>query len=227
MSDDQPSPSKKTRTRKPLSADELVARGLRRSEKGRKAAAREDFTLATQLDPANEGAWLGLLSLSKTEIDLRTYAETITAINPANEQAIEILATLDRLKAEREEEARQVAEWRASFLGQMKPLSRYQSLPPLPAPRHQNNQGAWLVFGGLAVLVLLFIIWANMTRPPRPSYTAPVRVYATVAPAPAPRSPASSPRRIGAICSDGTRSGATGRGACSHHGGVAQWLYSE
>ncbi len=31
--------------------------------------------------------------------------------------------------------------------------------------------------------------------------------------------------RIGAICRDGTRSYATGRGACSHHGGVAYWLY--
>ncbi|MFN8355259.1 MAG: hypothetical protein U0Y10_12465 [Spirosomataceae bacterium] len=32
-------------------------------------------------------------------------------------------------------------------------------------------------------------------------------------------------RRVGAICCDGTRSDATGRGACSHHGGVCQWLY--
>ena len=31
--------------------------------------------------------------------------------------------------------------------------------------------------------------------------------------------------RIGCICSDGTRSSATGRGACSHHGGVSRWLY--
>lgn len=31
--------------------------------------------------------------------------------------------------------------------------------------------------------------------------------------------------RTGAICRDGTRSSATGRGACSHHGGVAQWTY--
>lgn len=31
--------------------------------------------------------------------------------------------------------------------------------------------------------------------------------------------------RIGAICCDGTRSSATGRGACSHHGGVCEWLY--
>lgn len=31
--------------------------------------------------------------------------------------------------------------------------------------------------------------------------------------------------RIGAICCDGTRSYATGRGACSWHGGVCEWLY--
>ncbi|NQT84227.1 DUF3761 domain-containing protein [bacterium] len=34
-------------------------------------------------------------------------------------------------------------------------------------------------------------------------------------------------RRTGAICRDGSRSYATGRGACSWHGGVARWLYSE
>ena len=31
--------------------------------------------------------------------------------------------------------------------------------------------------------------------------------------------------RVGALCCDGSRSSATGRGACSHHGGVCQWLY--
>lgn len=30
---------------------------------------------------------------------------------------------------------------------------------------------------------------------------------------------------IGAWCCDGTRSDATGRGACSHHGGVCEWIY--
>src|SRR5439155_27148684 len=33
--------------------------------------------------------------------------------------------------------------------------------------------------------------------------------------------------RIGAICRDGSESSATGRGACSHHGGVRCWRYSE
>ncbi len=34
-------------------------------------------------------------------------------------------------------------------------------------------------------------------------------------------------KRIGAICKDGTISKATGRGAGSHHGGVAQWIYAD
>lgn len=32
-------------------------------------------------------------------------------------------------------------------------------------------------------------------------------------------------QRIGAICRDGTTSSATGGGACSWHGGVAEWLH--
>lgn len=35
----------------------------------------------------------------------------------------------------------------------------------------------------------------------------------------------SAKQRVGAICSDGSQSSATGSGACSHHGGVYQWLY--
>jgi hypothetical protein len=31
--------------------------------------------------------------------------------------------------------------------------------------------------------------------------------------------------RIGAICSDGWHSESTGRGTCSHHGGVHHWIY--
>ena len=30
--------------------------------------------------------------------------------------------------------------------------------------------------------------------------------------------------RVGAICNDGSRSSATGSGACSYHGGVDYWL---
>jgi hypothetical protein len=41
-------------------------------------------------------------------------------------------------------------------------------------------------------------------------------------------SQAQAPRhRVGAICNDKTSSTATGRGACSHHGGVNCWQYSD
>jgi len=33
--------------------------------------------------------------------------------------------------------------------------------------------------------------------------------------------------RIGAVCNDGWESKATGSGACSHHGGVSCWKYSD
>ncbi len=42
--------------------------------------------------------------------------------------------------------------------------------------------------------------------------------------APSYQAPSSSGVRYGAICRDGTQSSATGRGACSHHGGVSMWL---
>lgn len=50
---------------------------------------------------------------------------------------------------------------------------------------------------------------------------APVQTYS----APAPTQTQSSVR-TGATCKDGSHSTATGSGACSHHGGVAVWLYN-
>ena len=41
------------------------------------------------------------------------------------------------------------------------------------------------------------------------------------------QAPSSGRVRTGALCDDGTTSGATGRGACSHHGGVRCWYYSD
>ena len=54
------------------------------------------------------------------------------------------------------------------------------------------------------------IDWTKVVRPtPVPQYNYP---------------PPSSGARCGAICNDGWPSSATGRGACSHHGGVRVWL---
>jgi hypothetical protein len=55
-----------------------------------------------------------------------------------------------------------------------------------------------------------------------PSTTGSSRTLRTVAPSDYARH-----YRTGARCRDGWRSDATGRGACSWHGGVADWLYAD
>jgi hypothetical protein len=47
------------------------------------------------------------------------------------------------------------------------------------------------------------------------------------APQPTTQSEPHTSHRTGAICRDGRQSSATGRGACSHHGGVSEWLYGD
>lgn len=71
------------------------------------------------------------------------------------------------------------------------------------------------------------LVRSDITKQPVEKITT-VGTYVYVAPAPraqtqAPQS--TSGGRVGATCRDGSHSNATGRGACSHHGGVAQWLY--
>lgn len=63
------------------------------------------------------------------------------------------------------------------------------------------------------------------TASPSTNYASPT-IYESAKPAKKQRSQKiSSGERTGALCCDGTTSSATGRGACSHHGGVCQWLY--
>jgi hypothetical protein len=61
-----------------------------------------------------------------------------------------------------------------------------------------------------------------------PSNEVVITVAGSPSPSPSPTpSPSPSRYRIGAICIDGTLSNATGSGACSSHGGVACWRYSD
>lgn len=59
--------------------------------------------------------------------------------------------------------------------------------------------------------------------PPKQNYPPPVKHYKK----PDKKQPLKEVYRVGAICNDGSRSYATGRGACSHHGGVDYWLLSD
>lgn len=64
---------------------------------------------------------------------------------------------------------------------------------------------------------------APVTIAPTILPTAPPTIAPTIPPA-----PTSGERvRTGAQCVDGTTSGATGSGACSSHGGVSCWFYSD
>jgi hypothetical protein len=62
------------------------------------------------------------------------------------------------------------------------------------------------------------------TELPKPTTRPKPTIAPTTSPVAEPVEP-SSGVRVGAICRDGTHSNATGRGACSHHGGVDHWLY--
>jgi len=86
---------------------------------------------------------------------------------------------------------------------QRSPIS---SPTPRTQPRATTNRGwPWL----LAIGAALLLGWVALTSLSHPGAGTPGGV------------------RIGAICRDGWHSSATGSGACSHHGGVDHWLYSQ
>ena len=67
--------------------------------------------------------------------------------------------------------------------------------------------------------VLIYEPYNSYTSEPAVNYNS-VDVYQTTA-------PASDGTRTGAVCNDGSTSTATGRGACSRHGGVQYWLTNQ
>lgn len=79
---------------------------------------------------------------------------------------------------------------------------------------YQLDNGQWIA----AFLV-------TTASPADEQSAAPTATPAPAQPTPAPTVNPLSGQRSGAVCRDGTTSGATGRGACSHHGGVDHWTY--
>jgi hypothetical protein len=70
------------------------------------------------------------------------------------------------------------------------------------------------------------VLWAFISNNPADAEPAPPSVPGTTAPAPATTNHRWLAFRVGAQCTDGTISTATGSGACSWHGGVARWVRS-
>jgi carbohydrate-binding DOMON domain-containing protein len=107
---------------------------------------------------------------------------------------------------------------------------------PIPAPSIVPSQTPTVTLSPTVTLTPTRTntptISATATRTTRATSTRTAIVSKAVQPIIAPTSsPTTNPAippsgvRIGAVCRDGTTSTATGSGACSHHGGVAYWLY--
>lgn len=87
--------------------------------------------------------------------------------------------------------------------------------------------------GGVLLGLLNAEVAHGAAAQPNPALAAPPAAPPAADPAPQPTPPPAadptpappSGRRIGAICRDGSHSNATGSGACSHHGGVREWIY--
>ena len=63
--------------------------GIRAAQSGDRVNARIALQRATELDDANENAWLWLASISEYPEELIAFLENVLAINPANERALQ------------------------------------------------------------------------------------------------------------------------------------------
>lgn len=96
----------------------------------------------------------------------------------------------------------------------------------------KNDAGDWYQLdNGQWIAAFLVNNTPSVVSAPSQASAAPAQpVVEPPTPTPVPQpiaqpAPSSSGGRTGAVCRDGTTSSATGRGACSHHGGVDHWLY--
>lgn len=105
----------------------------------------------------------------------------------------------------------------------------------------KNADGSWYKLqGGQWIAAFLVEVTSTKTITSPVTVKLPVKANPTVVsltlvpptatpiptstPVPAPTENPLKGQRYGAVCGDGSTSGATGRGACSHHGGVDHWL---
>lgn len=115
-------------------------------------------------------------------------------------------------------------------IGSLKQGERVNLLGISPDKQWVQHSKGWSAIAYLTItgdIHLLKVVLVNLPAPRPPTVKA-VSVPPSAIPVISNSPPAIAPSsgvRVGAICRDGTRSSATGRGACSHHGGVAYWLY--
>jgi len=103
---------------------QLLVLAVQSIKAGDKAKGRQAFLAAIKLDPDNETAWMGLVSVAKDTRERLTALKQVLSRNPDNERA---LAVLDKLGITRER-----------LLGESAPAPTQESEPQFdPAPEPQ------------------------------------------------------------------------------------------
>lgn len=188
---------------------------------------------------------ISLLALFLTQV---SFGGVLAATEPANVKAARIAATAAQLKAEqaKEQEARARAEAEAQRKHEEEAKrpnviaeSKTEAIPFESTEQEDNT----LAKGEVRVATegtdgertitfeVTYIQGKEIARKEikneitKASITKVTRIGTYVAPTYTPSIYQQSNVRVGAVCEDGWQSSATGSGACSHHGGVAYWLY--
>jgi CheY-like chemotaxis protein/Tfp pilus assembly protein PilF len=68
---------------------EMLSHGIRSAQAGNRSEARTALFKVTELDPANESAWLWLASISEYPEELLVFLKNVLDINPSNNRAME------------------------------------------------------------------------------------------------------------------------------------------
>lgn len=220
----EPEPkSKPKRPRKRKTAAELVEQGIGRYGAGRKAQARESLQKALELEPENVDAWYWLALATNDRVEQRAHFQRVLDIDPSHAEAKRWVEQIDILAASqaRLTQARVAAPPPRS----QRPVFRnYDPRVPIPpAPGLPRSQQVFVgLLAALAIIVLLavgFTSGSGGAAGPAPEYYTNPVLHPTFTPVSAP-APVHYGGSGGSTCADGTHSSSTGRGTCSHHGGV-------
>lgn len=193
-------------------------------------------------------AAVGLVSIF---VAMMTFGSVLAATEPASVKQARVEQEAAAAKAEKETQAKKAADEEAKRqeAEAAKPVIKTQTgTEPVPfesieqpdpaMPKGQKRVAIQGVNGERTITIeVTYVkdvetarkeIKNEITKAPVTQVTK-VGTYVAPAPTPVP-TPSTSGQtsgvRTGAICNDGSHSNATGRGACSHHGGVAYWLYN-
>lgn len=70
-------------------AGELLREGIKAAQSGNRSQARHLLLNVTEIDPANESAWLWLASISEYPEELLVFLKNVLEINPDNQRALQ------------------------------------------------------------------------------------------------------------------------------------------